>query len=93
MPGRFGIGQDGTVLYAEVNPDYTQRPEPEDLLPALRASVAAGGLIAMARTILITGATKGIGRATADLPRRRRTSRGGDRARRFARLSPASLLS
>ena len=40
MPGRFAIGQDGTVLYAEVNPDYTQRPEPEDLLPVLRGSVA-----------------------------------------------------
>lgn len=40
MPGRFAIGQDGAVLYAEVNPDYTRRPEPEDLLPALRASVA-----------------------------------------------------
>ena len=40
MPGRFVIGQDGTVLYAEVNPDYTQRPEPEDLLPALRTSLA-----------------------------------------------------
>ncbi len=43
MPGRFVIGQDGTVLHAEVNPDYTRRPEPEDMLPALRraASVAA----------------------------------------------------
>lgn len=43
MPGRFVIGQDGTILYAEVNPDYTRRPEPEDMLPALRraASVAA----------------------------------------------------
>ena len=40
MPGRFAIGQDGTVLYAEVNPDYTQRPEPEDLLPVLRGSIA-----------------------------------------------------
>ncbi|MGA2293147.1 peroxiredoxin-like family protein [Bradyrhizobium sp.] len=40
MPGRFAIGQDGNVLYAEVNPDYTKRPEPEDLLPALRAGVA-----------------------------------------------------
>ena len=38
MPGRFAIGQDGRVLYAEVNPDYTRRPEPEDLLPALRGS-------------------------------------------------------
>jgi peroxiredoxin len=43
MPGRFVIGQDGIILYAEVNPDYTRRPEPEDMLPALRraASVAA----------------------------------------------------
>ena len=35
MPGRFVIGQDGVILYAEVNPDYTRRPEPEDMLPAL----------------------------------------------------------
>lgn len=43
MPGRFVIGQDGTILYAEVNPDYTRRPEPQDMLPALRraTSVAA----------------------------------------------------
>lgn len=43
MPGRFVIGQDGIILYAEVDPDYTRRPEPEDMLPALRraASVAA----------------------------------------------------
>lgn len=36
MPGRFVIGQDGIILYAEVNPDYTLRPEPTELLPALR---------------------------------------------------------
>lgn len=36
MPARYVIGQDGTILYAEVNPDYTRRPEPEDMLPALR---------------------------------------------------------
>jgi len=36
MPGRFVIGQDGLITYAEVNPDYTLRPEPTDLLPALR---------------------------------------------------------
>ncbi len=43
MPGRFVIAPDGTILYAEVNPDYTKRPEPEDMLPALRraAHVAA----------------------------------------------------
>jgi peroxiredoxin len=36
MPGRFVIGQDGMILYAEVNPDYTHRPDPEHLLPVLR---------------------------------------------------------
>lgn len=43
MPARYVIGQDGTILYAEVNPDYTRRPEPEDMLPALRraSTVAA----------------------------------------------------
>ena len=47
MPTRYLIGQDGTILYAEVNPDYTRRPEPEDMLPVLPAaccgiSAAAG---------------------------------------------------
>ena len=43
MPGRFVVGPDGVILYAEVNPDYTRRPEPEAMLPALRraASVPA----------------------------------------------------
>lgn len=36
MPARYIVAQDGTILYAEVNPDYTRRPEPEDMLPALR---------------------------------------------------------
>jgi peroxiredoxin len=36
MPARYMIGQDGMILYAEVNPDYTHRPEPEDMLPALK---------------------------------------------------------
>lgn len=40
MPARYVIGQDGTILYAEVNPDYTRRPEPEDMLPALRRAAA-----------------------------------------------------
>jgi peroxiredoxin len=40
MPGRFVIGQDRVIRYAEVNPDYTQRPEPEDMLPPLRSSMA-----------------------------------------------------
>lgn len=38
MPGRFVIGQDGVIRYAEVNPDYTRRPEPADMLPAIRAA-------------------------------------------------------
>ncbi|MFA6123472.1 MAG: peroxiredoxin-like family protein [Sphingomonas sp.] len=38
MPARFVIGQDGTIRYAEVNPDYTRRPEPEDMFPVLRGA-------------------------------------------------------
>ena len=43
MPARYVIDTDGTVAYAEVNPDYTRRPEPSDLFPVLDklASVAA----------------------------------------------------
>jgi peroxiredoxin len=43
MPGRFVIAPDRTIVYAEVNPDYTRRPEPEAMLPALTkiARVAA----------------------------------------------------
>jgi peroxiredoxin len=40
MPGRFVMGQDRVIRYAEVNPDYTYRPEPADMLPALRARAA-----------------------------------------------------
>jgi len=36
MPARYVIGQDGVIRYAEVNPDYTQRPEPEAILDAIR---------------------------------------------------------
>ncbi|TDV23318.1 peroxiredoxin [Paraburkholderia caballeronis] len=35
MPARYVIGQDGIVLYSEVNPDYTHRPEPADMIPVL----------------------------------------------------------
>lgn len=35
MPARFVIAQDRTILYAEVNPDYTRRPDPQELLPVL----------------------------------------------------------
>lgn len=37
MPARFVIGQDGVIRYAEVNPDYTQRPEPRDMMGFLAA--------------------------------------------------------
>jgi len=32
MPERYVIGTDGVVAYAEVNPDYTRRPDRERLL-------------------------------------------------------------
>ena len=35
MPARFVIGKDGVIAYAEVNPDYTKRPDPSELLPTL----------------------------------------------------------
>ena len=35
MPTRLIIDQDGTIRYAEINPDYRVRPEPEDTLAAL----------------------------------------------------------
>ena len=43
MPARFVIGQDGIIRYAEVNPDYTRRPEPADMLPAIKASQRSSG--------------------------------------------------
>ena len=36
MPARYVIGADGVIAYAEVNPDYTRRPDPSELLPVLR---------------------------------------------------------
>jgi peroxiredoxin len=44
MPARYVIGTDGLIAYAEVNPDYTQRPDPSELLAVLerlKASKAA----------------------------------------------------
>jgi len=42
MPARYVIGGDGIITYAEVNPDYTRRPDPSELLPVLdRIKVAA----------------------------------------------------
>lgn len=35
MPARYVVDTTGTIAYAEVNPDYTRRPEPSDLFPVL----------------------------------------------------------
>jgi hypothetical protein len=35
IPARLIICTDGVIRYAEINPDYTERPEPEDTLSAL----------------------------------------------------------
>lgn len=39
-PARYVIGQDGIVLYSEVNPDYTRRPDPSDMFPVLEKATA-----------------------------------------------------
>ena len=36
MPARYIIGTDGVIAYAEVNPDYTRRPDPSELMPVLQ---------------------------------------------------------
>jgi peroxiredoxin len=36
MPARLIIDEKGVIRYAEINPDYTQRPDPEDTLSSLR---------------------------------------------------------
>jgi len=36
MPGRFIIDRTGVIRYAEVDPDYTVRPEPEHTIAALK---------------------------------------------------------
>jgi len=36
MPARYVIGQDSVVMYSEVNPDYTHRPDPSEMLPVLQ---------------------------------------------------------
>ena len=35
MPGRFIVDQQGMVISSEVNPNYTHRPEPADILQVL----------------------------------------------------------
>ena len=41
MPARYVIGTDGIIAYSEVNPDYTQRPDPCELLPVLDRLMAS----------------------------------------------------
>jgi len=40
MPARYIVDQSGTIRDAEVNPDYTQRPEPTDTLASFRQIAA-----------------------------------------------------
>ena len=35
MPARYVIGRDGIISYAEVNADYTRRPDPSEWMPVL----------------------------------------------------------
>src|SRR3984957_15489997 len=51
MPARYVIGQDGVILYSEVNPDYTRRPEPEDMIPVLQQAAAVKGGRRMRRLV------------------------------------------
>jgi hypothetical protein len=36
------IGRDGIVLYSEVTPDYTRRPDPGDMFVVLEKATAKG---------------------------------------------------
>ena len=36
MPGRFVLDQNGKVVSAEANPDYTHRPEPSEIVEVLK---------------------------------------------------------
>jgi peroxiredoxin len=38
IPATYVINGDAIVLYASANPDYTERPEPEEILAVLRQS-------------------------------------------------------
>lgn len=38
VPATFVVDRDGTILFASVNEDYTERPEPVEILAAVRSS-------------------------------------------------------
>ena len=44
MPARYVIGTDGVIAYAEVNPDYTRRPDPPSCCPFSTGSPPVGPL-------------------------------------------------
>lgn len=44
IPSRYVIGQDGMILYSEVNLDYTRPPKPEDMIPVLPGVATARAL-------------------------------------------------
>jgi peroxiredoxin len=35
IPATYVVDRDGTILFAAVNPDYKERPEPEEILDRL----------------------------------------------------------
>ena len=39
LPARLIIGQDGNIRYAEINADYTVRPDPAETITALKRIV------------------------------------------------------
>ncbi len=41
MPATFVVDREGIVRWASVDPDYTVRPEPDDVLAAARAASGA----------------------------------------------------
>jgi len=38
LPARYILNQDGVVIDAEVNPDYTRRPEPSGIIDILKSA-------------------------------------------------------
>jgi hypothetical protein len=39
MPVRYVIARDGVVMYSEIDPDYTRRPDPSEMLPVLKKAI------------------------------------------------------
>ena len=39
IPGRFILDQQGTIISADSNPDYTIRPDPENIVEIIRAHI------------------------------------------------------